>query len=537
MTDALPSQADLEALAARYRAISTVLTKAERVTIQTAVQAGRIRAPWLERVPGEDDASEAPPAKPVPPPVSSVLATMWRPIGEWGTWLDSEPPVRRYLLSGMVDGKQAGIVALGKTGMLAAAGGSGKTWLTVELALCVATGHEWLGLKVDHPGRVLLVSGEEDSEELQRRLYWGCQLLGLTAYERELAYRRIVVLPLAGHATALNTGADDERHTRWSSEAAERDQADGLPVTALYWHMLDRLEADTEEEWSLIIVDPLSRFAGPDTERDNAAATLFVQSLERLTLVHGNPTVLVSHHTSKLSRAEGHSTSSDSAAAGAARGASGLTDGVRFQFNLEPLRRAAGAPELAALRMVKNNCGGYPLEITLRRDSDRHGALRLAKPEELAEREECIESAKLESARAKEIQADELLLKRVVEQLDVAKGPLSTRELQENLRKRTKDILYVLHIGVERGQVERWRQGKAQGWQSSSKKDAFPRFPPVSDAVPGNAGAGPASVSFPAPLVGGGKGNGTAPTPTNRAEQMTIPETGSASDEPEGAGQ
>jgi hypothetical protein len=130
-----------------------------------------------------------------------------------------------------------------------------------------------------------------------------------------------------------------------------------------------------------VILDPLSRFAGLEVESDNAAATRFVQAVERLTApLHGHPTVLLWHHTNKASRKDGQSTASDAAAATAARGMSALTDGVRWQANIEALKRYEGAPELVSLAVVKNNYGRYPQPVKLMRGAE--GALRVAAPEE-----------------------------------------------------------------------------------------------------------------------------------------------------------
>ena len=55
----------------------------------------------------------------------------------------------------------------------------------------------------------------------------------------------------------------------------------------------------------LVVVDPLSRFAGPDAEKDNAAATRFMQALE--SLAAPDRAILNAHHTNKLSRGPGGS--------------------------------------------------------------------------------------------------------------------------------------------------------------------------------------------------------------------------------------
>lgn len=225
---------------------------------------------------------------------------------------------------------------------------------------------------------MLLVLGEEDEDEARRRLYAACQAMQITdANIRSLVRSNLFVLPMAGRPVALTCG-DDERaaSTADATPKAGGDPADGLPVTRFFWDLLARLTIDpTGSGWSLIILDPLSRFAGLEVETDSAQATRFVQAIERFTAVPGRPTVLVTHHTNKTSRREGQARSSDSAAATAARGSSALTDGVRWQASLEPERRYEGAPELVRFNVVKNNYGRYPPELTLVRED---GPLRLA---------------------------------------------------------------------------------------------------------------------------------------------------------------
>jgi RecA-family ATPase len=206
--------------------------------------------------------------------------------------------------------------------MLVSPGGMGKSQLLVQLALSVASGREWLGtLHVASPGNVLLAADEEDDEELRRRIYWATQALELTEEQRRALAKRVCAIALAGKQLALLDRTEvrqgDKRFTRYKNSAV----ADGL---------LAKLK-ETPKKWSLIILDPARRFMGLDAETDSAGATAFIQVLEKLTQAPGNPTVLVSHHATKASfRGNTDQT--------AARGSSALTDGVRWQANLEALR-------------------------------------------------------------------------------------------------------------------------------------------------------------------------------------------------------
>ncbi len=128
------------------------------------------------------------------------------------------------------------------------------------------------------------------------------------------------------------------------------------------------------EGFSLVVIDPLSRFGGRESETDNFAATRFVQSLESL----ASPTcsVLNSHHTRKISRGGRRSMLR------AAEGASALVDGARWQcalvvealsFEDEATRLRLG--EIVKLGVTKSNYAAKPAPVVLRRDLDHGGAL------------------------------------------------------------------------------------------------------------------------------------------------------------------
>jgi RecA-family ATPase len=289
------------------------------------------------------------------------LRDEWRTIGERGSWLKTKPPEPRWLLNAE-DGK-TGLLRLGKVGMLAAAGAVGKTHAAIQLSLAVGSGTRWLDTyPVATPGRVLLALGEEDAEEIHRRLYYAGQNLGMKPEELERAAANIVALPLAGRGVPLVTDTGYGR-----TERTER---------TTFFHELVRLLG--AHEWSLLIFDPMSRFAGADAEKDNAAATRLVEAFEELAKVKGNPTVLMCHHTTKGARRE----DGDGQEATAARGASALTDGVRFVMTLESRRwsgkgnKPKDLPKLLDLHVPKMNHTEEPGGITLIRGS--HGELRRA---------------------------------------------------------------------------------------------------------------------------------------------------------------
>jgi RecA-family ATPase len=201
-----------------------------------------------------------------------------------------------------------------------------------------------------------------------------------------MAATRLWVLPMAGRSMAL-------------TRELERAQSDDLPVTPMAEELERRLKETTPPvPWRLVVLDPLSRFAGGDVEKDNAAATRFVQVLERM--AHLGPTVLVTHHTTKIARSQDVVAKTDAAATIAARGASGLTDGVRWVATLSGLPRVDGQ-RLSELAVTKSNYGWTPDPVILVAEESANGALRVATDDEVRHYEASTEQTTTQSKAAK----------------------------------------------------------------------------------------------------------------------------------------
>ncbi len=298
-----------------------------------------------------------------PPPQPSTWERLILPVPE--AFFTTAPPSRAWLLR---DSRtRAGVLPLGKVGQCIAEGGAGKTMAAFQLAIAVATGTPWLGTfdvaipgepgedgkRRPRTGRALVIVGEEDADEAHRRLYRARRATGAPIPP----HGSIVVLPLHG-VPAPMLMRDDH----------------GEPTDAPFLRWL-RAYLETNGQWDLIVVDPLSRFAGPDAEIDNAVATRFVQSLESIATLTG-ATVIVCHHTNKLSRRGG------AVEAVAGRGSSALVDGVRWQCSLGVERYKFDDPEAQARlgeivtwANPKTNYSRRADDVLLRHDLDNGGAL------------------------------------------------------------------------------------------------------------------------------------------------------------------
>jgi hypothetical protein len=238
-------------------------------------------------------------------------------------------------------------------GQLIAEGGIGKTMVACQLAVSVAVGARFLGaFDVASPGRVLLVLAEEDLDEAQRRLFHAVTISGADPPEAGA----IVVLPLYGITCSM----------------LELDSTGNLLETSfLHWIR----EYIAKSDFRLVVFDPLTRFAGPKAEVDNAAGTRFVQALE--SLAAPNRFILNAHHVNKISRGKDGRLDASSG-----RGSSSLVDGARWQcalgaeelpFEDEDERERLG--EVVTFAVTKSNYSRKPAALTLRRHSDHLGAL------------------------------------------------------------------------------------------------------------------------------------------------------------------
>lgn len=237
------------------------------------------------------------------------------------------------------------LIPRGILGMIVSAGGVGKTHILTQLGLVVATGGKWLGeFPVVGPGNVFMGLGENSDEDIHRLLRKTSKSLCLSEEECLGAGTRLSVTSFLGA----------------SSSFIHKNRP-----TDVFQRLLDGLkDKEPSDGWSLIILDPISRFAGASAETDNASATELIALLERLTLeLRGRPTVLFGHHMNKTGVGN-HSTDQ-----GASRGSSALTDGVRLQINLDRGERRENEPETVTLRVVKSNFTSIPPHMTLIKDS------------------------------------------------------------------------------------------------------------------------------------------------------------------------
>lgn len=320
-----------------------------------------------EREPGEDDvpAGENPEQRRDP----------WRTIDP--RWLRETPPPRRWLLKRPTKNDYPcppphgdGLLPLGKVGLLVADGGVGKTHALVALAVSVITGHPWLGYyHIPHQardGKVLLLLAEEDEEEIWRRLYTVSIAYELTEAEQAKVQSQLYAIPLIGKSVAILDNEGGE--SRFLIRTQKRLQRD----------------AGTHG-WSLVVMDPFSRFSPEESESNNSVATRTIQAAETLTEAPGEPTVIIAHHAPQVALSNGSVR---------ARGVTAIKDAVRWEATL----RLDGGD--VWFRQSKSNYS-VPMDPNkeLRLIRERGGLLRAATSEEDDERAEAL-AAKKDASQA-----------------------------------------------------------------------------------------------------------------------------------------
>ncbi len=219
------------------------------------------------------------------------------------------PPPRDEVVPGL---------AVKQVGMLVAPGGTGKSYLGLELAAAVASGIAVAGGAMDAPttiGRVVYAAAEEPVEELRSRVWSFTQWLRSDPQIDPSVYDR------------LQQQLDLRSFRGMTPEIMTRDGERGRT-----WDTFRRLA----EGARLLVIDPAARYHAA-AEIDNGLMTRLLQHIEAIAEETGCA-VLVVHHTSKLATLSGQGETQQ-----AARGASALTDGVRIQWNLSGLAEAEAA--------------------------------------------------------------------------------------------------------------------------------------------------------------------------------------------------
>jgi hypothetical protein len=235
-------------------------------------------------------------SKPVPPLVFHRLPEDWQLVA---------PPPRRWVVDGYLSAETATL--------LVSIGGLGKSYLTLYLASCVALGMDFCGRKCAR-GRVVMVSAEDDFNEIWRRLTLLAQHLALPLQAGAIDRLRenLVVIDVK-----------QWRRMQGASPVLTKSDRGGAVLTPFVGHLARSIgKAD------VVVFDTVSRFNGAEENSNDAAARL-IDAFEMIAEETGSA-VLGLAHTGIKGRTEDVNQYSS-------RGASAFSDNARSVLVLATL--------------------------------------------------------------------------------------------------------------------------------------------------------------------------------------------------------
>lgn len=144
----------------------------------------------------------------------------------------------------------------------------GKSWLTIALAVAVATGRRWLG-KATTQGKVLLIDAEMHSETLSERVEATRQWLGIS--DDELS--SLEIWPVRGRA---------------------------LTIEVIH----ERLKHLPQGHYRMIVFDALYRFMPTDGDENSNAFMARIYNILDATAAETGAAIVVVHHATKGSQSD-----------------------------------------------------------------------------------------------------------------------------------------------------------------------------------------------------------------------------------------
>ena len=229
-----------------------------------------------------------------------------------------------------------------EVGFMAAAGGTGKTTVTCLIGVCIATGRDLFGLRVNRPGRFVYVTVEDRGDLIMARVREIGRAMRLSDAEWEQVYGNFAVLDLSDVGLKLTTE---------SRQGIITDENTDVLIEALAG-----LEA------SMIVLDPAVSLGVGEAQVNDAEQGL-IAACRRIQRKTGACVYLI-HHTGKVSARS----KADDQYAG--RGGSAMADGARMVHILTPLDASAWKeltgrgldPSEAGLKLSRPKSSPAPLQ-------------------------------------------------------------------------------------------------------------------------------------------------------------------------------
>lgn len=221
-------------------------------------------------------------------------------------FLKEKPPDQEFLFDGLI---LKGLVY----GWFAT-GGTGKSFLLLQLCVCLATGKTFGPFNPSRKFKVLYIGAEDPESELWRRVH-------LIASNTNLLRSEDLGNNLAVYSAVGKIGP-----------LLQLDGKNNPTTTLQYKWLKDSIKSLDGLE--ILILDPMSRFYGLN-ENDNAHGTAWIQALEKLIQEH-NISIWFAHHEPKA--ASQNKNLRDSTG----RGAGSIRDGCRGSISLREMTETDG---------------------------------------------------------------------------------------------------------------------------------------------------------------------------------------------------
>ncbi len=229
----------------------------------------------------------------------------WRGIDRF---LDKEPPKPDLLFRGKDWEIRSNLITA-----IFATGGTGKTFLGLQLAASLATGVSLEPFTPARKRKVLYLCGEDSEEILHERLNAIYKYMPGLEENREHLSRNLCVESLVGRDRVLMQLDENRNPTTTDTFAWLSDTIAAIPGL------------------EVLVIDPMGKFHRLN-ENDNGHANAWISALEQLQVDH-KLSVIFTHHESKAQVKNGSLEESSG------RGAGALRDGVRGALSMAGMDR------------------------------------------------------------------------------------------------------------------------------------------------------------------------------------------------------
>lgn len=224
-------------------------------------------------------------------------------------------PPQDYLFYESILGKQKGVMPKGEPCMIAAPGGTGKSFLALACAIASASGTPWLHYHAKRPTKTIFIGAEDNQNTLGNRFYRLLRGMGI--------HNDLEIFETMKNNLAL-----------WAKKGERLPLIDEKGRATKVFEDL-KLRIEKEGDIGLLVLDPARSFMARDTEVDNGAASEWKDLICALTELPSRPSVLVTHHTNKTAIRGNGKDVAPSFDQSAVRGASALVDGFRWILNMQ----------------------------------------------------------------------------------------------------------------------------------------------------------------------------------------------------------